>query len=128
MSQIQPDRLLRFRAYSGVQVFYPSESLRGIYRDGNHAVFCFTPLLNAVGEGDTGTGESDRVKILFSNPGDGMWGAIIDFYNKLRTTKSSVYTVADAAAGHNFYGFGDNNVNVDNSVLPDTVTIEISAV
>ena len=124
MSQIQPDRLLRFRDSTGTQVFYPSSKLRGIFRDGNHAVFCFDPLLNAVGEEDSGTGESDQVKILFSNPGDGMWGAMISFYDKLRTTKSSVYTIADAS--NDFYGFGKNDVNVDNSVLANTVTIVIS--
>ena len=125
MSEQLPDRLLRFRDSSGTQTFYPSSSLRGIYRNGNYAVFCFTPLLNAVGEGDTGTGESDQMKIKFSSPGDGMWGAMISFYDKLRTTKSSVYTVADAS--NDFYGFGDNDVNVDNSVLADTVLIVISA-
>ena len=130
MSQQLPSKLLRFRNSSGVQVFYPTSAFRGIFRNGNYAEFFFTPLQNAVGEENANTGESDKVKVLFSNPGDGMWTAIINFYNKLHTGKGLVYTVADvAASGGAFYGFGSNgDIHVDNSTPSNTVVIEVSAV
>ena len=108
--------------------------LRGIFRNGNYAEFFFDPLQNAVGEGDSGTGVSDKIKVKFLNTGvaDGMWTAIINMYNRIHTGKALVYTVADmkgAGGSGPFFGFGENgDIHVDTTVPNDTVVYEIAVV
>ena len=131
MSQQLPSKLLRFRDSTGKQVFYPASTLRGIQRNSNDMEFYFNPLVNSVGDQST-DGKSDKVTILFSGGGDVMWTAIINFYNKLHTTKGLVYTVADADASGTttegyFFGFGSSDSNVNVSNLTNTVTIEVAS-
>ena len=132
MSLQVPSKLLRFRNESGVNLFYPMNRLRGIFRNGQYAEFFFDPLQNSIGDGTT-DGVSDKIKVKFLNTGvgDGMWTAIINMYNRIHTGKALVYTIADmkgAGGSGPFFGFGENgDIHVDTTVPADTVVYEIAS-